>query len=86
MPTIVTFTPLQPPERTPVKGRGRSMLHVCRDGNGQKHRQRLAIGSVRGIFYLDALCLHCGAHFMWVEDDPKTPDEEEEEQVLRAGS
>jgi len=20
--------------------------------------------------FLDALCLHCGAHFVWVEDEP----------------
>jgi hypothetical protein len=73
MPTIVAFTPLQPPERTLVSGKGRSMLHDCRDGNGQKHRQRLALGSVRGVFYLDALCLHCGAHFVWVEDEPAVP-------------
>ncbi len=23
--------------------------------------------------YLDALCLHCGAHFVWVEDDAGSP-------------
>ncbi len=45
------------------------MLHECRDGRGQAHRQRLAIGSVRGVFYLDAMCLHCGAHFVWVEEE-----------------
>jgi hypothetical protein len=73
MPTIVTFTPLQTPQRAVVSGKGRSMLHDCRDGNGQKHRQRLALGSVRGVFYLDALCLHCGAHFVWVEDEPTVP-------------
>ena len=73
MPTIVAFTPLQPPERSLVSGKGRAMLHDCRDGAGQKHRQRLALGSVRGVFYLDALCLHCGAHFVWVEDEPAVP-------------
>lgn len=69
MPTIVAFSPLRPPERTPVTGAGRSLAHECKDGNGTPHRQRLALGSVRGIFYLDAMCLHCGAHFMWVEDE-----------------
>ncbi|MFN8640577.1 MAG: hypothetical protein U0802_02525 [Candidatus Binatia bacterium] len=68
MPTIVTFTPLKPPERTLVTGSGRSMTHECRDGSGATHRQRIALGSVRGIFYLDGVCLHCGAHFIWVED------------------
>ena len=69
VPTIVTFTPLKPPGRTPVTGGGRSLVHECRDGAGATHRQRLSLGSVRGIFYLDAVCLHCGAHFMWVEDE-----------------
>ena len=68
MPTSVTFTPLKPPERMPVTGTGRSMGHECRDGQGTTHRQRVSLGSVRGIFYLDAVCLHCGAHFVWVED------------------
>lgn len=70
MPTIVTFTPLKPPQRTAVSGRGRAMVHECRDAQGNAHRQRLGLGSVRGIFYLDAMCLHCGAHFVWVDDDP----------------
>ena len=69
MPTIVTFTPLKPPQRTPVTGRGRALVHECRDDHGNAHRQRLALGSVRGIFYLDAMCLHCGAHCVWVDDD-----------------
>lgn len=69
MPTIVIFTPLQPPQRTAVAGLGRSIIHECRDAEGNAHRQRLALGSVRGIFYLDAICLHCGAHFVWVDDD-----------------
>lgn len=72
MPTIVTFTPLKPPERTAVAGGGRSVVHECHDGAGDTHRQRLSLGSVRGIFYLDAVCLHCGAHFMWVEDGDET--------------
>jgi hypothetical protein len=67
--TIITFTPLKPPQRTPVSGRGRSLVHECRDDHGNAHRQRLALGSVRGIFYLDAMCLHCGAHFVWVDDE-----------------
>lgn len=68
MATIVTFTPLKPPQRMTVTGTGRSLPHECHDGHGVVHRQRLSLGSVRGIFYLDAVCLHCGAHFMWVED------------------
>jgi hypothetical protein len=80
MPTIVTFTPLQPPQRTSVSGTGRLTPHECRDAAGQKHRQRLPLGSVRGIFYLDGLCLHCGAHFIWVEDEtPSLADYEGEE-------
>jgi hypothetical protein len=75
MPTIVTFSPLQPPQRTPVTGKGRSMIHDCRDGNGHSHRQRLALGSVRGVYYLDALCLHCGAHFVWVEEEAAQIDD-----------
>jgi hypothetical protein len=69
VPIIVTFTPLQPPTRAPVKGRGRLFAHRCEDTSGRKHQQRLPLGSVRGIVYLDALCLHCGAHFVWTEDD-----------------
>ena len=69
MPTIVTFTPLQPPTRTRVKGEGRLISHRCEDVMAHRHRQRLPLGSVRGVLYLDALCLHCGAHFVWVEDE-----------------
>jgi hypothetical protein len=69
VPTIVTFTPLQPPTHTAVAGRGRLFLHRCEDAFRHRHEQRLPLGSVRGIMYLDALCLHCGAHFVWVEDD-----------------
>lgn len=69
MPTIVTFTPLAAPQRLPVTGKGRSILHDCQDERGTRFRQRFALGSVRGVHYLDALCLHCGAHFVWVEDD-----------------
>ena len=70
MATIVTFTPLQAPRRTQVQGRGRWFAHTCEDSSGHKHRQRLPLGSVRGVVYLDALCLHCGAHFVWVDDEP----------------
>jgi hypothetical protein len=77
VPTIVTFTPLQPPQRTSVSGTGRLMPHECRDAAGQKHRQRIPLGSVRGIFYLDGLCLHCGAHFIWVETRPGLADYED---------
>ena len=69
MATIVTFTPLQAPSRTPVKGHGRLFPHRCEDVSGHRHQQRLPLGSVHGILYLDALCLHCGAHFVWVEED-----------------
>lgn len=69
MPTIITFTPLAPPRRVRVAGKGRMLNHVCNDTTGSRHRQRLPVGSVRGIMYVDALCLHCGAHFIWVEDD-----------------
>lgn len=69
MPVIVTFTPLQPPTRTPVEGGGRLLSHQCEDGQGRRHQQRLPLGSVRGVLYLDALCLHCGSHFVWVEEE-----------------
>ena len=71
MPAIVVFTPLQPPKRSPVKGEGRMVHHRCEDATGTRHRQRLPLGSVRGIMYVDALCLHCGAHLMWIEDGPR---------------
>jgi hypothetical protein len=77
VPTIVTFTPLQPPQRRQVPGSGSLTLHECRDAGGQKHRQRLPLGSVRGIFYLDALCLHCGAHLVWVDDEAPSLDDYE---------
>jgi hypothetical protein len=73
VPTIITFTPLKPPQRTTVPGRGRSLIHECQDPQGNSHRQRLALGSVRGVFYLDAMCLHCGAHCVWVDEDAPMP-------------
>jgi len=73
VPTIVTFTPLQPPTRTSVRSSGRLLSHRCEDVGGHKHSQRLPLGSVRGVMYLDALCLYCGAHFVWVDDEP--PDD-----------
>lgn len=79
MPTIITVPPAQPAQRTPVTGVGRLVAHECRDSAGTTHRQRLALGSVRGVFYLDAICLHCGAHLIWVEED--SPDLEEYERV-----
>ncbi len=75
MPTIVTLMPLQPPARTRVSGSGRLFLHRCEDAAGHRHQQRLPLGSVRGIVYLDALCLHCGAHFVWTDDDGAQPAE-----------
>jgi len=71
MPTIVTFTPLQAPRYLRVEGEGRMYGHSCEDSGGVQHRQRLPLGSVRGIMYVDALCLHCGAHLIWIEDDKK---------------
>lgn len=68
MPTIITFTPLQPPVRTTVERRGCLLSHRCEDVAGVTHRQKLPLGSIRGIIHLDALCVHCGAHFVWVED------------------
>jgi hypothetical protein len=56
-----------------VSGRGRSLIHECQDPQGNQHRQRLALGSVRGVFYLDAMCLHCGAHCVWVDEDAPLP-------------
>jgi hypothetical protein len=69
VPVIVTFTPLQPPSRMAVEGRGRLLSHQCDDVQGRRHQQRLPLGSVRGVLYLDALCLHCGSHFVWVEQE-----------------
>jgi len=57
----------------PVSGSGKSVDHKCEDAAGNPHRQALPLGSVNGVFHLDALCLHCGAHLVWVdEDDPAT--------------
>jgi hypothetical protein len=82
MAVIVTFTPLQPPTRTHVKGQGRLLPHRCDDVTGRQHQQRLPLGSVKGILYLDALCLHCGAHFVWVDEDiPEPPDGTHEQSV-----
>lgn len=75
MPTILTYTPLQAPKRQRVTGKGRMMHHTCEDANRDRHSQRLPLGSVRGIMYVDALCLHCGAHFIWVTDDTPLPPE-----------
>lgn len=57
------------------------ILHECSDSSGAKHRQRLTLGSVRGVFYLDAVCTHCGAHLIWVEEDaPNLEDYEKARQ------
>ncbi len=58
-----------------------TFLHECHDRSGTKHRQRIALGSVRGIFYLDAICTQCSAHMIWVEED--APDLEEFERARR---
>lgn len=68
MAKIITYTPLQPPSSETVRGSGKACSHQCTDVTGQKHVQRLPLGSVRGVTYLDALCLHCGTHLVWVED------------------
>ncbi|GIW43218.1 MAG: hypothetical protein KatS3mg077_0500 [Candidatus Binatia bacterium] len=71
MATIITYTPLGSPKRERVNARGRVLLHRCEDVQGNPHRQRFPLGSVRDVFYLDALCLLCGTHFVWVEEpDP----------------
>lgn len=72
MATIVTFTPLQAPVRTQVTGNGCVLRHSCEDVTGLTHRQRLPLGSVRGVTHLDAICLHCGAHFLWVDEEPES--------------
>lgn len=68
-PTIITLPPAEPAQRATAKGVGSMVVHECSDANGVQHRQRLALGSVRGVFYLDAICTHCGAHLIWVEED-----------------
>lgn len=70
MPTILVFTPMGNPSRQKVRGRGRIVTHKCQDVHQQNHVQRFPLGSVRGIVYLDALCLNCGAHLVWTEEDP----------------
>jgi hypothetical protein len=57
------------------------MHHGCEDATGDRHRQRLPLGSVGGIMYVDALCLHCGAHFVWVGDDTALPPEVAEREI-----
>ena len=74
MPVIITFTPLQGPVRTLVRGQGCVLSHHCEDIAGISHRQKLPLGSVRGVTHLDALCLHCGAHFVWVEEVDDRPE------------
>jgi len=69
VPTIVIFSPLAPPTRTKASGDGKSVRHACRDNAGKEHEQSLPLGSVNGVFYLDALCLHCGSHLAWLEDE-----------------
>ncbi|GBD27988.1 hypothetical protein HRbin30_03346 [bacterium HR30] len=74
MPIIVTYTPLGAPKRERVKGSGRIVTHRCQDVHGVTHRQRFPLGSVRGVTYLDALCLHCGAHLVWVDEPDPQPN------------
>ncbi|MCX8073635.1 MAG: hypothetical protein N3C12_14490 [Candidatus Binatia bacterium] len=68
MPVIITYKPLDDPKREPVKGAGRLVTHRCHDVHGTLHTQRFPLGSVGGVTYLDALCLLCGAHLVWVEE------------------
>jgi hypothetical protein len=44
-------------------------MHECEDSTGRKRRQFFMLGSIKGVFYLDASCFHCGAHLVWVEND-----------------
>jgi hypothetical protein len=74
VPSILTFTLLGNPTREPVRGKGRIVTHRCQDVHGQTHVQRFPLGSVRGIVYLDALCLHCGTHLVWTEEEDPVPD------------
>ena len=69
MATIITFSPLRAPTRTSVAVNGKSVLHECEDPTGHRTRQFFSLGSVKGIFYLDAFCFHCGAHLVWVENE-----------------
>lgn len=74
MPLLITFIPMQAPIRTRVRGAGQVLSHACEDVSGARHRQKLPLGSVRGVTHLDALCAHCGAHFVWVEEVDDRPD------------
>jgi len=74
VPLIITFTPMQGPVRTLFRGPGCVLSHSCEDASGASHRQKLPLGSVRGVTHLDALCAHCGAHFVWVEEVDDRPD------------
>lgn len=73
MATIITFSPLQPPTRSPATGKGKSVVHECEDSTGHRNRQLFMLGSIKGVFYLDAFCFHCGAHLVWVENEEETP-------------
>ena len=79
MPTVVTLAPTQPAQRAAARGVGSMVVHECRDSRGAVHRQRMALGSVRGVYYLDAICNRCGAHLIWVDED--APDLEEYEKA-----
>jgi hypothetical protein len=68
MPTIINVDARHGAERIEVRGKGHSIPHQCRDAKGATHRQRLPLGSVRGVFYLDAICPYCGVHYLWVAD------------------
>lgn len=74
MPLLITFIPMQAPVRTRVRGAGHLLSHACEDVTGGRHRQKLPLGSVRGVTHLDALCAHCGAHFVWVEEVDDRPE------------
>ena len=69
MATIITYSPLQPPTLSAVTATGESVAHECQDSTGKRHRQHFPLGSMKGVFYLDALCGHCGAHLVWTEDE-----------------
>jgi hypothetical protein len=86
MAVILTFSPSQPgpASRFTVRARARLVTHRCEDASGHKHRQRFPLGSVRGVTYLDALCLHCGAHLIWVEEEGEETGTGPEENLAEA--
>jgi len=55
----------------PGEGGGRLLSHRCEDVTSHQNQQRLPLGSVQGIMYLDALCCtaartSCGSKRPWL--------------------